>query len=315
MDNLGLHPDASRRHWIFSFGLSLLLATIAWYAIREAISFESVVRDVPIHTEVGEDLTVLDQSPEVADVWFRGARDDLVQLDRERIYIEVRPAAPQGAGARQVVRLGPRNVHVWTRARVVRIDPPTVSFSVDRKGQREVTVRPELQDTVPAGYDVASVSCTPATVTLRGPQSLLEHVPYVRTAPIDLQGRVQSFRVRVPLVPPPDIPSARLEPDRVVVDVQLVEGSDTREFPDIPVMLLARPGKLCAVEIHPATVTITLQGRPEALARAGGLLGAVVEAVDLEPGQTYEVRVRALPPPGTRVVNITPSAVQVVVRP
>jgi len=293
--------------------LSVALATAVWYAIREAISFEQVVQDVPVRIEAGTGKTVLDQSAETVDVWFRGARSDLIQLDRDRLRIEVIHVPAAGRDSRQAVDLKPVHVRGWTGgARAVRFEPSRVEFGIDDEGERQVPVRAEFQDAPPEGYEISAVTCTPATVTLRGPLSRLEEIERVHTQPIDLQGRVQSFRVRAGLAPLLALPAARLDPDRVSVGVEIVEHAATREFAEVPVMVLVHPGRVCHVLVEPATVRVQLQGRAALLS---GLvpesLTAFVDAAGVERDQTYELRVRVAPPSGARAVLVEPPSVRV----
>lgn len=303
------------RRW--SAVLSVVLAVIVWTTIREAISFETVVRDVPIRIVTAEGMTVLEQSAEEADVWFRGAQSDLAQLERQNVRIEVTALSAGRAGeARQVVELRPMHVRSAGGARPVRIEPARIAFSVDREGERTVPVRAEFQDAPPEGYEIGAVTCTPAAVRLRGPLSRLEDIEWVRTSPIDLQGRMQSFRVRAPVVPPPGVPSARLEPDRVTVEVVMVEHAAQRTFDAVPILALLPPGRGCRVEVQPPTVRVTLQGPAGLLERMdAGDLRAFVEPALSPAGRTIETRILVLPPAGVRVVSLDPPSAQVGVKP
>ena len=297
-------------------GLSLVLAVIVWYAIREAISFETVLRDVPIQVRAGEGLTVLEQSHDTADIRFRGARSDLAQLDPERVRIQVDATATGAAekGARMRVKLRPSNVRSPSGAIPVRIEPDEVSFSVDREGERQVPIKAEFQDTPPEGYEIGSVTCSPATVLMKGPLSKLEDVDVVHTLPIDLQGRVQSFRVRGSVLPPSVFAGARVDPDRVMIDVGIVEHAAVRRLQAVPLMVLVRPGLGCGVDLQPSTVHIQLQGRAAGLeALDPTTIQAFVEAATLDRGASYELPVRVYLPSGIRLQSVEPSSVKVTV--
>jgi hypothetical protein len=297
--------------------LSLVLATIVWYAIREAISFETVLRDVPIVVRPGEGLTVLEQSHDTADIRFRGARSDLAQLDAERtrIQVDVPAAAPSEKGARLTLKLRPAHVRSPSGAVAMRIEPDEVSFSVDREGERQVPVKAEFQDALPEGYEIGGVTCTPATVLLKGPLSKLQDVDVVRTLPIDLLGRVQSFRVRASAVPPAAFSGARVDPDRVTIEVDIVEHAAVRRLSSVPVRSLVRPGGGCEVDVQPETVHIQLQGRTASLeALDPAVVHAFVETAGLDRGAVYELPVQVYVPPGVRLLSVEPSSVRVTVR-
>ena len=61
---------------------ALILAVVSWYAIRGAINFESLVKDVPMVVRLNSGWAVLDRSTDVVDVLFRGSRDEVVGLNR-----------------------------------------------------------------------------------------------------------------------------------------------------------------------------------------------------------------------------------------
>lgn len=297
--------------------LSMVLASIAWYAIREAISFETVLRDVPVLVRPGDGLTVLEQSHDTADIRFRGARSDLAQLDAERtrVQVDVPAAAPSEKGARITLTLRPSHVRSPSGARAVRIEPDEISFSVDREGERLVPVKAEFQDVPPEGYEIGSITCAPAAVLLKGPLSKLQEVDVLRTMPIDLQGRVQSFRVRGSVVPPAAFTGARVDPDRVMVEVGIVEHAAVRRLPAVPIRALVRVGAGCGIDLHPATVHIELHGRAASLeAMDPATVQAFVEASSLDRGAVYELPVQVYVPPGVRLLSVEPSSVKATVQ-
>ncbi|MDZ4200467.1 MAG: CdaR family protein, partial [Kiritimatiellia bacterium] len=182
-----------QRIWI----LALFLSIVVWYGIRAAISFDTLVTDVPIEIQLDEGWTVLERSDETADVRFRGSRGDIRDLNRDqtRIVIDMRGRADAG---QQTTRLDLSRIRAPSGVRAVSIRPETLSLSLDREGERQIAVRADLQGAPPEGYEAQQWICTPASVTLRGPMARLEAVDVIRTAVVDLDGRVQSFRVRRP---------------------------------------------------------------------------------------------------------------------
>lgn len=307
--------DRRANRWLAA--LSLVLATIVWYAIRDAISFETVLRDVPILVRPGEGLTVLEQSHDTADIRFRGAQSDLANLDAERtrIQVDVSSAPSSQQGARMSLTLRPSHVRSPSGARAVRIDPDALSFSIDREGERHVPVRAAFQDAPPEGYEIGSVTCSPATVMLKGPLSKLQEVEVVHTLPIDLQGRVQSFKVRGSVVPPAAFAGARVDPERVAVEVGIVEHATVRRLDAVPVRALVRAGPSPALDVEPSTVQVQLQGRVGSLETLDpAAVQAFVETVALDRGVAYELPVQVYVPPGVRLHSVAPTSVKVTVR-
>lgn len=292
--------------------LSLLLATIVWFAIREAISFETVISDVPVHIRHDEGWAVLERSDETVDIRFRGSRADLAELTRERIKVTVNVRGDQTNRARIVVKITPDNIKAPGGARPVHIEPEQITFSMDREGERMIPVKAEIQDKLPDGFEIEQIVCTPATVLLRGPLSKLQDVDAVHTMPIELEGRVQSFKTRRSLVAPPAVVTARLDPDRVQVELTVVEHSATRRFEGLPVGVLRPPGPATSSDVRPERVDVEFQGRDAVLKNLTlESIHAYVDATQLGAGSRYELPVQIFAPSGLRVLSVKPDVVSV----
>jgi len=292
--------------------LALLLSVIVWYAIREATSFEATIEDVPIEILRDEGLAVLDQNEFSTDVRFSGSRTDIRELTRNqaRVVVDVRGRAKEGP---LTVAIGPGNVAAPRGARPVYVRLDRVSFSLDRETEKVLPVKVDLQGALPPGVEVDRVVCTPAVVTLRGPSSRLRDVENVRTLPIDMEGRQQSFKVRRSLLAPGAPGETRVEPDRVQVEIELTERSVLRTVERVDVAVLTGVGRPCVAAVLPPQVSVTLQGRAALLdeLRAEGIR-AFVDAGGVTGRGAYELRVQAFTTAPARVVSVEPASVSVI---
>lgn len=300
------------RNWPLR-GLAVFLAVVVWYAIRAAISHDTLVTDVPVEIHHDEGWAVLERSDETADIRFRGSRADVRDLIREHVRVVIDGRGQSQAG-QKTVRIDPSSVRAPSGVRAISVRPETVTFSLDREGERQVPVRADLQGSLPDGYEVSQWSSTPASVLLRGPMTRVETVETIRTAPIELDGREQSFRVRRSLVPPPQLAAAKFDPDRVQVDVTILEEyTSSRVLEDVPLSLLTQPGGPAPVWIEPDRVTVTLQGRADVLRRLDA--SRVLAFVDASPlAESDEVELPVVIPPiegGVRLVSVSPSFARV----
>lgn len=286
--------------------LSLFVAVLVWYGIRGAISFEAVLEDIPVRILCDEGWAVCEGAGQTVDVRFRGSRGDIRNMtpDQVLVTIDVRGESRPG---QQVILLTPRHVKAPTGARPIHFRPEQVIFTLDREAKKEIPVTTELQGQLPDGFDIERVVCTPESVTVYAPSARLETLETIRTTPVDLDGRIQSFRLRRPLVP---VGAMRLEPDRVQVEVVIREHAFVREYEKVPVHVFLRPGQ-SAPPLSPNEVTVELQGQPDIL---NGLDSESVRAYVLAPepaiGVGRNVSVRVHVPAGIRVVRVTPDVVQ-----
>lgn len=295
---------------------SLVLATVAWYGIREAINNESEVSDIPISIVHDEGWAVMSLTPETVDVRFQGARSDLAALTRDNVSVVVDVRGKKTPGRVFTMDLGAHHVVAARGCRVVTVNPRRISFSLDREGERAIPVKAELQGGPMEGFEVTRVTCDPPTVMVRGPMAGLSQMEHVLTQPLDMEGRLQSFRTRVSLGEPSGTPGMRFEPDRVQVFVELTEHTENLILQNVIVQTLGRPGSAAIRRVEPAVVAVTLAGRPVALGKLRpGDLQAFVDTTAMEAGQNRRVPVQVAPPAGMHVISIDPAEVAVTAGP
>jgi len=288
---------------------AVVIAVVTWYAIQPAISYESVISDVPVRVMVDTGWAVLEQSSSVVDVHFRGSREGIRYLrqDELEVLVDIR-GLPYGESL--TVPLEVRQVRAPAGVRPFFIRPSELVLSVDQESEKRVPVRVHIQGSPPEGYDVETFVSVPDTVLISGPRLRLDAIDSVRTTPIDLEGRLQSFRLRAGLVPPSRAWVARVDPERVDVDVVLVERSATATLEEVRIRVQQTPGTIRPVELKPSHVTLKLLGRAEVLETLTPRdVQVYVEASMLTPDKEAELPVRVHLPPKVRVEAIVPPVV------
>ncbi|MCF7837045.1 MAG: hypothetical protein K9N49_00265 [Candidatus Marinimicrobia bacterium] len=294
--------------------LALGLATISWYAIQGTINAEREITDIALQIETEDGWAVLDSSETTVDVTFRGAQDDLLRLHRDQVRVLVDARRMTAAGA-QMVTLRPSDVRAATAARVVRLRPAQISLMLDRKIEKLVPVKAEFSGLPEPGFALERFECTPAIVQLSGPEASLREVDHLRLTPITLDGRIRSFRSRENVVLPPDAIDATVDPNRISVEVKIIERSARRLIADVPVRLLTSPQEAQRIGLRPLRVTVEVMGQPEQLETLqSNEVTAFVEFSDLPTGQ-YQLPVRVTLPSGLRATAITPPVAEVLLDP
>jgi YbbR domain-containing protein len=292
--------------------LSLLLAGGAWYMIRETISFEKEVTDVPIEILKEDGWAVLSLSEQTVIVTFKGPEDAVWNLDREQVRLALdirgRPALEAMA-----LDLTPEQVRSPRGVRPVQVEPNILYITLGQEGQREIEVVPSIQGQLPDGYELVSAECRPSNVVLFGPQQRLDEIEEVRTVPIDLEGRIQSFKLRRSIAPPGVGWVGRVEPDNVMVEVAVVMRSDRLEMKDVPIQTLMTPGSLQQIVLSDTHVDLVLEGRRSTLDTVRpDLVHAYVDCAGLtEPG-TNPVPVSVHVPAGVVVREVNPAQVKII---
>jgi YbbR domain-containing protein len=121
------------------------------------------------------------------------------------------------------------------------LDPQVVHVLVSirrRDDVREVSVRPNIQGTPPAGYVLSTLSYDPQAVLVSGAPGQLASLPdTLDTMPIDLSERIASFQVSVPVLLP-DEKLLLLSAQNVTVSVEIKPVTGSRQFDTIPIEVL-----------------------------------------------------------------------------
>lgn len=271
--------------------MALVLALVAWYAVRETISNEIVVADVPLKIRVPEGWAILDQSVDMLNINLRGSQEDIRLLDRKQIkaVVDLRSRASDQPGE---ILLSSRNIEGIGGLRVLALTPNRVAIRLDRELEKKVPVKGKTLGK-PLSGDVDKVACEPAVVLLRGPAQHLASVEWVFTEPVDVDGRVASFGKRSRVQPPATTWTALFDPPDVMVNISIAERSEQREWKDVPVTAIVKPGADLKVEIAPATVTVQVKGKSELLARiAATVPAAFVDCTELESSASYDLPVK-----------------------
>src|ERR1044071_5441904 len=87
----------------------------------------------------------------------------------------------------------PGEVHsIDGRVRIDDISPPRVSVLLEKVGRKDVPAKARLTGTQPAGYNVRTAKMTPDTVTVVGPQSVVDQV-VAAAAEVNLAGVTSSI--------------------------------------------------------------------------------------------------------------------------
>lgn len=286
--------------------VALLLGAVAWYAIQPAISFEATISNVPVRVQVDAGWAVLEQSVGSVDVVFRGSREGIRYLEQEALEVLV-DARGLGYSEQIVMPIEPRGMRTPPGVRPLFVRPAEVVLTVDQEEDLQLPVREHIQGNPPEGYEVESVRVVPDTVTVSGPRQRLETIEAIRTTPIDMEGRLQSFKLRVGLVSPSRAWTARIDPDRVEVEVNLVERSATLKLEDVRVHRLFGATIWTNTLIDPTHANVTLVGRAELLETlAPRDIRVYVDMAGITPGETVELPIRVHVPPRVRLEKVDP---------
>jgi len=158
-----------------------------------------------------------------------------------------------------------------------------ITVNLDRLGQKEVRVLPDVSGIPASGYIVCdSTAAEPSLVIISGSQRLLEKIDSVYTWPVKVDGRSENQRVRC-RVAPPDTLLFKADPESVWVKL-CFEKTQERLYKNVPVALLNR-GQGYLVSFSPGTIDLAVSGPQQVLQQAeAGQFKITLDLKGLAPG-------------------------------
>lgn len=150
----------------------------------------------------------------------------------------------------------------------LKVEPGTIRVSArlsEPVGDLSVPVRIPVRGLPGDGLDVRAVVISPDTVTLRGPQKLLENITELTLNPIDVTGHTEDMNFEVPIESPePGITIPGV--DHVRVSIQLHSSVEARTFLGVRIAVQGK-GAFERWRLSPPVASVTVEreisGTPE----------------------------------------------------
>jgi YbbR domain-containing protein len=238
-------------------------------------------------------------SIEIKGPWRKLRRFDEHQLDRISLDLRHTPTG-ELAITSDMIKL-PSGLAVTA------ITPRTMRVQFDKRVEKLVEVAPVVS-TPPHGYIVAEIKSNPATVKLRGAETVLAAMVSVPTDEISLDAKTDTFTAETEVVPPKGVELESSQ--KVSVQIHIDQKLIVKNLPGI-VVGGVDPAKWT---ITPAQVDVTLTGAMLAVENAQAAALPVVKLLPAD-AKTHEaiVVIDGLPPGiGVKIsperVRLTPVA-------
>jgi YbbR domain-containing protein len=210
----------SPRNWITNNWhlkiVSLILAVMLWMAVANQASSE-IGLEVPLeYRNIPRQLEITGDMTNTVEVRLRGSSS----LSKDINAKDVSTTIDLGKMTRgeKIVPLSPQNVHAPFGAEVIRVNPSSVRFSLERTITKKIPVVPTYQ--LPDGYEVGKVEVSPSVVEIEGPESRVNTLDSIATVAIRVDRRQSHVEQTADLdVPDPQI--RLLHPSAVNVRLEI----------------------------------------------------------------------------------------------
>ncbi len=241
--------------------LALILAVGLWYYALGEEGIE-ITRTVPLQIELSnEQMSILKVSAETVQVTLNAQRGMLSKIASEEFVAVHELGTEISSSGDYSFRLEARDIKMPAPyIQVTNIDPDIIHVTLDELIIKKLEIRPDFLGEPAFGYKVREdeIQLNPNAILIEGPKAQLESLDFVRTKPVDLVGRIRSFRRTVELNLPSNVKP--LSEAFIDVFIPIKEEFDEKKFEEIPVKVLKDPGENRIVELKPAVVSFVLKG-------------------------------------------------------
>lgn len=205
------------RNWSLKI-VSLFLATLLWAAVSNEATSEIGLevpleyRNIPSRAEITGDIT------NTVQVRLRGSSNVIKDITAKDVSTTI-DLSKMRMGEK-IVALSPQNVDAPFGAEVIRVNPSSVRFTLERTMTKTVSITPTMVGQPADGFEVARVLIVPNAVEVEGPESRVNGLSSIATIPIRLDRRQSTFEQVTDLdVPDPQIRLQRPAPVNVKIEI------------------------------------------------------------------------------------------------
>ena len=175
--------------WLY-MGFSVLIALILWMYVGKVVNPEvdGTVRSLPV-TFVGQELLeerglmITSGAEQTVTISVKGKRDVVNQLSSETVSVTVDVSSIAQAGTyTQAYQITPSLTGTVASSSLIITDrhPLNVEFTVAKLAVRTVPVQGSFTGSVANGYQAGEFTFSPASVEVRGEESVVNQIDYVQ---------------------------------------------------------------------------------------------------------------------------------------
>jgi YbbR domain-containing protein len=174
--------------------------------------------------------------------------------------------------------------------KVLRTQPDSIIFSMDKLIQKQLAVKPVTKGNLASHYVLQDIKMKPETISITGPQAVLAQLSALHTQTIDISGMNQPTQLQIPL----DLNPALLDligETSVTADLVIAEETVERHISGLPIEL---NGQGVARQVTPSTVSITAL-LPRSLVRENKDLQSLFKVTAVDNGEAGQMTVKVVP--------------------
>lgn len=304
--------NLNKEKWLIM--LCLIMGFLSWQGIQRNIGFKKSVSNITVAIEVPDSWAVLEKSVHHVTVLFRGSNEDLRYLNKEQLQVVI-PITKPTPGKPIQFKLTEKYLRNSTGAKVIEFSPDIISITLEQEKERFLPVKASVAGTLPEGFEIDRIICTPASVRVSGAQQILDEIKNIHTEPVDLKNRQSTFKESVTIALPPS-GRMKVDPNWVSVQFIVVQRSHTQEFKEIPVRILREAGDSRNITITPKFINLTIKGEKERIEKfALTKPVAYVKCTELYENTGYDLPISIDLPEKLQLIKTDPPVIHINITP
>lgn len=246
--------------------MALILAGVLYANLSEKRQQQSEISNVQVKIQHAPEiyLAPADTTREVR-LTVKGSESRLHDLKMRDVTgtIHLENNIGNLSGRPHRIRLTPDIFDCGRGVKIINIEPAVLSLPIQRQISKDIKIEPVLSGNLPAGKICTAIRSFPETVTVSGPENLVNSLSSVRTEPLSIEGETIDFSVDVKLHNP--MPELSFSTASANISIEVKESQDIpRKFTDVPIRYLFSPvlqGSGHQISLpRPGKVTVTVTG-------------------------------------------------------
>ncbi len=199
--------------------ISVVLAAMLWMLIATETSSE-IGMEVPLeYRNIPAQMEITGDTTNTVQVRLRGSANILRDVSVRDVSTTI-DLSRMRAGEK-IVPLSTQNVQAPFGAEVIRVNPSSVRFNLERTLTKLVSVVPTIAGQPAEGFEVGKVLVDPGKIEIEGPESRVSTLESIVTVPIRIDRRQNHVEQAVDLdVPDPQIRLQHPAPVNVRVEIR-----------------------------------------------------------------------------------------------
>ncbi|MGZ3686858.1 MAG: CdaR family protein [Bdellovibrionota bacterium] len=284
--------------------ISIFIAVFMWAIVLGSRNVE-VSKDMALELITPQDLVASNEVPDKVTFKLSGPKAFLrAVLDRHEDPIRVNLTGQKPGLV--TYRLFSDNIRLPIGVKVLSINPAAILVKLEYVKRRDVPVKVELRGSLPDGFKLGHVSVHPEVVRIKGPESKIDSVTEISTAPIDLSNLRQTLDREVSM----DLSRQGVQIDgalpRVQVEVEPISANFRIKNVDIRVLSSYK------VRLEESTVSVLVRAMPKDLKQLDrNHIYAVVDLTGKSKGRYVDVPVKVTLPENVGLAKVIPDHVTV----